>query len=207
MQQHFAVTVSRLLRSGKVVALSAKCSDMKLIILDRDGVINEDSDAFIKSEQEWQPIAGSLEAIAKLNALGYKVAVATNQSGIARGYFSVETLDAMHAKLHTQLKRFGGWIDRLEYCPHGPGADCACRKPRPGMLKSLATACGASAAEVMCIGDSLRDLQAAQSAGMQFAFVRTGKGERTLGNGDVPETIPVYANLAAFVDTLVGEPT
>jgi D-glycero-D-manno-heptose 1,7-bisphosphate phosphatase len=178
---------------------------MKLIILDRDGVINEDSNAFVKSEREWVAIAGSLQAIARLNALGYKVAVATNQSGVARGYFSIETLDAMHHKLRMQLAQVGGWIDWLEYCPHGPEDGCDCRKPDPGMLKKIAKAFGVSPPDVISVGDSLRDFQAAQAMGMQFALVRTGKGERTLCSGGLPETIPVYADLAAFVHKLAGE--
>jgi len=180
---------------------------MKLIILDRDGVINEDSDAFIKSDREWIAIAGSLQAIARLNALDYKVAVATNQSGIARGYFSVEALDAMHEKFNVQLKRVGGWIDMLEYCPHGPDDGCDCRKPRPGMLNKITEAFGVSPSDVISVGDSLRDFQAAQAVGMQFALVRTGKGESTLSTGRLPETVPVYSDLAEFVDTFAGELT
>jgi D-glycero-D-manno-heptose 1,7-bisphosphate phosphatase len=180
---------------------------MKLIILDRDGVINEDSDAFVRSEREWVAIPGSLQAIARLNALGYKVAVATNQSGVARGYFSIQTLDAMHHKLSMQLEQVGGWIDRLEYCPHGPEDACECRKPRPGMLKKIAEAFQAYPPDVISVGDSLRDFQAAQAMGMQFALVSTGKGERTLSSGGLPDTIPVYADLAAFVHMLAGEPT
>ena len=111
---------------------------MPLIILDRDGVINEDSDAFIKSPQEFIPLPGSLEAIARLNAAGYRVAVATNQSGIARGLFDRATLDAMHQKLDTLLAAVGGHIDALVYCPHAPDAGCDCRKPRPGLLQQIA---------------------------------------------------------------------
>jgi D-glycero-D-manno-heptose 1,7-bisphosphate phosphatase len=113
----------------------------------------------------------------------------------------------MHDKLDAQLKQVGGWVDRLEYCPHGPEDGCDCRKPRPGMLKNIAKDFGVPPRDVISVGDSLRDFQAAQAVGMQFVLVRTGKGERTLSTGGVPETIPVYSDLAAFVDTLAGEPT
>jgi D-glycero-D-manno-heptose 1,7-bisphosphate phosphatase len=134
-----------------------------LIILDRDGVINEDSDEYIKSPDEFIPIAGSLEAIAKLNRAGYTIVVATNQSGIARGYFDEPTLHAMHDKLRTLLAAEGGRIDRIYYCPHGPDNHCDCRKPKPGLLQQILKDYPVDPADAIAIGDSLRDLQAAQA--------------------------------------------
>ena len=177
---------------------------MKLIILDRDGVINEDSDNFIRSVQEWIPIPGSLPAIARLNSLGYTVAVATNQSGIARGYFDTAALEAMHDYMRGQLAVLGGRIDALEYCPHGPDDGCDCRKPRPGMLMNIARQFGVPPARILTVGDSLRDYQAAQAAGMRYAQVRTGKGLRTLASGELPATVPVFGNLAELVEQLAG---
>ncbi|MFO7602963.1 MAG: D-glycero-beta-D-manno-heptose 1,7-bisphosphate 7-phosphatase [Gammaproteobacteria bacterium] len=176
---------------------------MKLIILDRDGVINEDSDDFIKSTEEFIPIAGSLEAIARLNQSGYSVAIATNQSGIARGLYSLDTLNSMHEKLHRLLAPFGGHIDAIFFCPHGPDAHCECRKPKIGMFNEIKQRFGIELYDVFAVGDSLRDVQAAQAAGANPVLVRTGKGERTLANGEGIEAVPVFANLAAFVDELL----
>ncbi len=177
---------------------------MKLIILDRDGVINEDSEHFIKSPEEWIPIAGSLEAIARLNAAGYKVAVASNQSGIARGLFTRKTLDAMHQKMHTLLSGHGGHIDAVFYCPHGPDDGCDCRKPRPGLLEQAATQFNTSLEAVTVVGDSLRDIEAARAVGARVLLVRTGKGRHTEALAGLPGTVPVYDDLASAVDAILG---
>lgn len=175
----------------------------KLIILDRDGVINQDSDNFIKSEEEWIPLPGSLEAIAKLNHAGYIVTVATNQSGLARGLFDVETLNAMHQKMRTLLARFGGQVDGIFFCPHGPDDNCECRKPKPGMYKEISERFGIPLKDVPVIGDSGRDLEAAIAVGAKPILVRTGKGERTLASDEKWHQLPVYDNLAAAVDALI----
>ena len=179
---------------------------MKLIILDRDGVINEDSDAYIKSVDEYIPIPGSLEAIARLNRAGYTVVVATNQSGIARGMFDEAVLQQIHDKLRLLLSGLGGEIARIYYCPHGPDDQCDCRKPKPGMMQRIFKDYPADPATVPAIGDSLRDLEAARLVGAQPVLVKTGKGQKTLRQlVDNPELqqVPVYDTLAAAVDALL----
>lgn len=178
---------------------------MKLIILDRDGVINQDSDNFIKSVDEFIPLPGSLEAIARLNQAGYRVAVATNQSGIARGYYDLDTLNAMHDKLRRLLANLGGNIEMIAFCPHGPDDGCDCRKPLPGMYRDIAQRMETELDGVPVIGDSLRDLEAARAVGARPILVRTGKGERTLAKGEGLEDVPVYADLAAAVSALLEE--
>lgn len=176
---------------------------MQLIILDRDGVINEDSDNYIKSPEEFIPIPGSLEAISRLNHAGYLVMIATNQSGIARGYFDMDTLNQIHDKLKRILNGLGGHIDGIFFCPHGPDDQCRCRKPQPGLLEEIARRLDTSLAGVPVVGDSLRDLQAAQQVGATPVLVRTGKGERTLAKGEGLEAVPVFDNLASYVDHLL----
>ncbi len=178
---------------------------MKLIILDRDGVINEDSDAFIKSPDEWVPLPGSLAAIARLNRAGYTVAVASNQSGLARGLFDQAALEAMHEKFLALLAAAGGEVATIKYCPHGPDDHCDCRKPRPGLLHQVARELGAELKGVPVIGDSLRDLQAATAVGAQPVLVCTGKGQATLAAGNMPAGTRVFPDLAAAVDDLTGE--
>ncbi len=176
---------------------------MKPVILDRDGVINKDSAAFVKSPQEWQPISGSIAAIARLYQHGYTVFVATNQSGLARGLFQLEQLDAIHAKMHALVAAEGGKIERVFYCPHGPDDDCSCRKPLPGLLDQIESYCAENLTAVPCIGDSLRDLQAATSKGFQPILVLTGNGEKTLHQlGE--HNIPVFADLAAAADAIIS---
>lgn len=178
---------------------------MKLIILDRDGVINEDSDAFIKSPEEWMPIPGSLEAIAQLNRVGFTVAVASNQSGLARGLFDQATLEAMHEKFNKLLAEKGGEVATIKYCPHAPDDGCDCRKPEPGLLHQIANELNSDLKAVPIIGDSLRDLQAAEAVGAQPVLVCTGKGEATLAAGNLPEGTHVYSDLAAAVAFYAGE--
>ncbi|WP_449430449.1 D-glycero-beta-D-manno-heptose 1,7-bisphosphate 7-phosphatase [Pseudomonas putida] len=175
---------------------------MKLLILDRDGVINHDSDAYIKSLEEWIPIAGSIEAIAQLSKAGWTVAVATNQSGIARGYYSLQTLEAMHARLRELVAEQGGEVGYIVYCPHGPDDGCACRKPKPGMLLAIAEHYQAKLAGVWFVGDSKGDLEAALAVGAQPVLVKTGKGARTLEKG-VPENTVIFDDLAAIASELI----
>ena len=173
---------------------------MKLAILDRDGVINLDSPHFIKSPDEWIPIEGSLEAIARLSQAGWRVVIASNQSGLARGLFSMETLNAIHAKLRHELSHVGGHIDSIFVCPHGPDDGCECRKPRDGLFRDIARRYDISLSGVPAVGDSLRDLQASFSAGCSPWLVLTGNGEKTYGSGDLPPGTQVGQNLAAVVD-------
>lgn len=175
---------------------------MSLIILDRDGVINHDSDEFIKTPAEWEPIDGSLEAIARLNYAGYRVVVITNQSGIARGLLDVETLNRIHSKMRRMLAQMGGRIEAIMYCPHGPEDGCSCRKPHNGSFADLAHRLRVNLDNVPAIGDSMRDIQAAKASGARPILVKTGKGERTLAEG-LPDEIEVFDDLAAVVDALL----
>jgi D-glycero-D-manno-heptose 1,7-bisphosphate phosphatase len=175
---------------------------LKLLILDRDGVINQDSDAYIKSLDEWIPIPGSIEAIAQLSKAGWTVAVATNQSGIARGYYDLATLDAMHAQLRKLVAEQGGEVGLIVYCPHGPDEGCACRKPKPGMLTSIAAHYDVNLAGVWFVGDSKGDLEAALAVDAQPILVKTGKGEKTLSKG-IPENTLIFDDLAAIARELI----
>lgn len=178
---------------------------MKLLILDRDGVINEDSDEYIKSPAEWVAIPGSLEAIARFNKAGFRVVVATNQSGVGRGYYDIETLREIHDKMQLELSQVGGRIDTILFCPHTPSDDCPCRKPKPGMLYGLMDRIGCDMSEAFFVGDSLRDLQAAMATGAQPVLVKTGKGERTLLEAHIPEPVVIYDDLATFADAILNE--
>lgn len=171
----------------------------RMVILDRDGVINEDSDDYIKSVDEWVPIKGSLEAISRLKKAGYLVTVATNQSGIGRGFYSEETLRAIHDKLNSLLAQRGTAIDGIYYCPHKPNDNCVCRKPKPGLLLQIAREFKIKLTETVFVGDTLTDIRAAQMAGAQPVLLKTGKGQRTLDRYGVPENVSVYDNLASFV--------
>ena len=177
----------------------------KLIILDRDGVINEDSDQFIKSPDEWIPIEGSLQSIAKLNNAGYRIVVATNQSGLARGLFDLETLNKIHNKMHKMLADHDGHIESVFFCPHGPDDECTCRKPLPGLFHDIASRLEISLKNVPAIGDSFRDLQAAAKANARPILVKTGKGKETLKNPELDPAIPVYNDLADFTQTFLSE--
>jgi D-glycero-D-manno-heptose 1,7-bisphosphate phosphatase len=178
---------------------------MKLIVLDRDGVINRDSDAYIKSVDEWIPIEGSLEAIARLNHGGYTVVVASNQSGIARGYFDIETLSAMHRKMDSMLEKIGGRVDAVFYCPHGPDDGCNCRKPKPGMLLEIGQRFNVPLSNVIFIGDSVADVKAATSASAKTMLVRTGKGVKAekILRAEFKAAIPVFDDLAAAVTAIL----
>lgn len=180
---------------------------MKFVILDRDGVINQDSDDFIKTVEEFIPIPGSLDAMARLTKAGYKIAVATNQSGIGRGLYSVETLHAMHDKLNKLLAEKGGKIEAIFYCPHSPEDDCLCRKPRPGLMHQIAERFQIDLNGVPIIGDSLRDLQAGQAVGCFPVLVKTGKGLRTIKKAEGLEGVVIYEDLADAVNALLAEVT
>jgi len=171
---------------------------MKLVILDRDGTINHDSDQYIKSPAEWKPIKGSLEAIARLTQAGWRVVVATNQSGIGRGLFDMATLNAIHDTMHRAVHQAGGRIDAIFFCPHAGDANCECRKPKPGMLLEIARRMNVQLDGVPMVGDSLRDLQAAAAAGARPVLVLTGKGRTTRDAGGLPAGTVVVADLAAF---------
>jgi len=170
----------------------------KVVILDRDGVINVDSDAFIKSPDEWVALPGSLEAIARLNQAGYRVAIATNQSGIGRGLFDMNALNAMHLKMHRMAAAVGGRIDAVFFCPHTAEDHCECRKPKPGMLKMINERFEVDPEQTPVVGDSLRDLQAGASLGHPAHLVLTGKGRKTLEAGGLPDGTIVHDDLRAF---------
>lgn len=176
---------------------------MKLIVLDRDGVINFDSDQFIKCPAEWQPIPGSLEAIARLNQANYRVVVATNQSGIGRGLFDMPTLNAIHDKMHKACALFGARIDAVFFCPHTADSHCDCRKPKTGMLEEIASRYSMKLSGVPVVGDSLRDLIPAALMGGQPYLVLTGKGMKTQAHGGLPEGTIVMPDLAAVVEKLL----
>jgi D-glycero-D-manno-heptose 1,7-bisphosphate phosphatase len=182
----------------------------KLIILDRDGVINQDSDDYVKSLEEWIPLEGSCEAIANLSKAGYTIAVATNQSGLARGFFTLDDLETMHDRMNALVEEAGGEIATIKYCPHGPDDACDCRKPLPGLIDQIEAELGISADGAYFIGDSLRDLQAGLSKGCKPVLVMTGKGEKTLLKmltTDVDTEIkqaPVYTDLAHFARKIIN---
>ncbi len=181
---------------------------MKLVILDRDGVINQDSDAFVKSAEEWLPLAGSIEAIAHLHQNGFTVVVATNQSGLARGHFDLDDLEAMHRKFIELVESAGGEVAAIFYCPHGPDDRCNCRKPKSGLIDAIEAEFDISAQGVPLVGDSLRDLEAGISKGCAPILVKTGKGEKTLiqlQQHPQPglDNLQVFNDLRAAADHLV----
>lgn len=176
---------------------------MRLVILDRDGVINQESEAFIKTPEEWIPLPGSLAAIARLYKNGYTVVVASNQSGIARHLFSLDTLAAIHGRMKREVEAAGGKIDSVFFCPHGPGDACDCRKPKPGLFKQIAKRYGVKLEGIPMIGDSERDLQAARAVDGRPILVKTGNGLKTLDEDHNVEE--VYDDLAAAVAQLLRE--
>ena len=175
---------------------------MKLAILDRDGTINQDSDQYIKSPAEWKPIPGSLEAIARLTQGGWRIAVATNQSGLSRGLFDMSTLNAIHAEMHRAVGQAGGRIDAIFFCPHAADSNCECRKPKPGLLHEIASRFGVELEDVPMIGDSLRDVAAAAAAGARPWLVLTGNGRKTRDAGGLPPGTEIAADLAAIAARL-----
>ncbi len=180
---------------------------MKLVILDRDGTINLDSEHFIKSPEEWTPLPGALEAIARLNHAGWHAVIASNQSGLGRGLFDVASLNAMHAKMHKMLAAQGGRIDAVFYCPHSADDGCHCRKPLPGLFEQIGERFGVDLKGVPAVGDGLRDVQAAALVGCEPHLVLTGKGAAWRGRPLPPEFPPgiqVHEDLAAFADALIA---
>jgi len=188
---------------------STSASNQKWLILDRDGVINIDSDKFIKSADEWQPLPGSLEAIARLNLAGYRIVVITNQSGLARGLFDEATLASIHRKFIRLLAEHGGRIEKIYFCPHGPDDHCECRKPLPGLFQEFAQENSISLDGIFALGDSIRDIQAAEAAGASGVLLRTGKGQASVAMiattppDDPLRAIPVYDDMAAFTRQLL----
>ncbi|KAA0890214.1 D-glycero-beta-D-manno-heptose 1,7-bisphosphate 7-phosphatase [Pusillimonas sp. ANT_WB101] len=178
---------------------------MKLAILDRDGVINHESKDFIKTPDEWVALPGSLDAIARLSQAGWRVVIATNQSGLARGLFSMDSLNAIHAKLRREVAQAGGIIDAIFVCPHGPDDGCECRKPKPGMFLDIARRYEIDFSRVPSVGDSLRDLQAASAAGCKTWLVLTGNGAKTQHQGKLPPGTQVRDNLASVVEAWLTE--
>ena len=183
---------------------------MKLVILDRDGTINEDSDEYVKTPEEWAPLPGALEAIARLNHAGWHVVIASNQSGLGRGLFDVSTLNAMHAKMHQMLAAVGGRVDAIFYCPHAPDEGCRCRKPEPGLFEQIGERFGIDLKGVPMVGDSARDVLAGVSAGCEPHLVLTGRGAAYRGRS-LPDTFPqetrVHADIAAFADFVIERET
>lgn len=177
---------------------------MKLIILDRDGVINQDSDAFVKSPDEWIALPGSMQAIARLHQAGWTVVIASNQSGLGRGLFTMATLNDIHTKLHREAAQAGGAVDAIFFCPHRPEEGCDCRKPLPGLYTQIARRYDVNLAGAPAVGDSLRDLQAAATAGCTPWLVKTGNGAKTIAKGDLPPGTRIADDLAAVAATLLG---
>ncbi|MBL0285558.1 MAG: D-glycero-beta-D-manno-heptose 1,7-bisphosphate 7-phosphatase [Zoogloea sp.] len=177
---------------------------MKIIVLDRDGVINFDSDQFIKKPEEWKPIPGSLEAIARLNESGWRVIVASNQSGVGRGLFDMDTLNAINEKMTKALGQVGGRLDAIFFCPHTADSTCDCRKPKPGMFLQIAERFNAEMKGVPVVGDSLRDLQAGVAVGCRPYLVLTGKGSKTKSDPDLPEGTQIFPDLAAVAAQLTA---
>ena len=175
---------------------------MKLVILDRDGTINHDSEHHVRSVEDWRPIKGSIEAIARLTQAGYRIVVATNQSGIARGYFTTRTLFEIHEALQRAAAQAGGRVDAFFFCPHAADSACECRKPRPGMLVEAARRFNVALEDTYMVGDALRDVEAAAAAGARPVLVLTGKGRKTQEDGKLPPGTRVFADLAAFAEHL-----
>ena len=178
---------------------------MRLIILDRDGVINEDSDAYIKSPAEWVPLPGSLEAIARLHHEGWRVVIASNQSGLARGLFDLDAIMRIHEKMQRAIAQLGGVIDAIFFCPHGPEDNCRCRKPKPGLFEDIAARLRVDLQGVPAVGDSRRDIEAALAAGAAPILVRTGNGRDVSAQDATLTDVPVYDDLAAVVDALLSD--
>ncbi len=178
---------------------------MKMIILDQNGVINHHSDTYIKTPDEWQPIPDSLVAIAQLNHLGYRVVIASNQSGIGRGLLDMTMFTAINDKMYKAVQQVGGYIDAIFFCPHTNADRCSCRKPNMGLFEEIAQRYGVDLSTVPAIGDSLKDLQAASAAGAKPVLVLTGNGAKTQASKQLPEGTLVYDNLAMAVDALAGQ--
>ena len=177
---------------------------MKLVILDRDGVINEDRGDYVKDASEWEAIPGSLEAIARLCQEGFRIVVVTNQAGMARKKLDISKLNEIHRKLLDHLSQYGGTIDAFFFCPHDPRKKCGCRKPEPGLLKEISSRLKISLTDVPFVGDKISDIEAALAIGASPILVKTGYGQDSIESGKLPDHIPVYANLAEVADSLIG---
>lgn len=188
-------------------ALPRKHAPVKLVVLDRDGTLSPDPEDFVRAPEDWVPLPGALEAVARLNHGGWRVVLASNQSGLGRGLFDVATLNAVHARMHKLLAAAGGRIEAVFFCPHAPEDDCACRKPAPGLFLDIARRMGVSPAQIVAAGDSVRDVQAAAAAGCQAHLIRTGQsslaGDAPLPPGLPPDT-QVHADLSAFADFVLA---
>jgi len=180
---------------------------MKLIVIDRDGTLNQDPEDFIRTPDDWVPLPGALEAVARLNHAGWRVVVASNQSGLGRGLFDVATLNAVHARMHKMLGAVGGRVEAVFFCPHAPEDDCDCRKPAPGLFHQIATRMGTPLAQILAVGDSVRDAQAAAAAGCQPHLVLTGQSalhrDGSLPSG-LPDGVAVHQDLSAFADAVLA---
>ena len=175
----------------------------RLILLDRDGVINHDSKDYIKNAEEWAPIKGSLEAIGYWQRRGIEFAVCTNQSGLGRGLFSMDDLFNMHTKCNSILKSLGGKPLRFFFCPHTPENNCSCRKPKALLLELAIEALGSKPSNTVFVGDSSSDLKAAQAASIQFILVNTGNGGSTYKELlDLKEQLPPhYQDLRCYLES------
>ena len=178
---------------------------MNLLILDRDGVINEDHKDYIKNASEWVAIPGSLEAIARLCQGGYRIVVVTNQAGMARKKLDISSLNDIHRKLLDHLSQYGGTIDAFFFCPHDPRKNCDCRKPRPGLLQEISKRLRVSLTDVPLVGDKISDVEAALAVGAKPILVRTGYGQDSIDSGKLPDDIPVFEDLAEVADNLIGK--
>lgn len=190
-------------------ALPRKHAPVKLVVLDRDGTLSPDPEDFVRAPEDWVPLPGALEAVARLNHGGWRVVLASNQSGLGRGLFDVATLNAVHARMHKLLAAAGGRIEAVFFCPHAPEDDCACRKPAPGLFLDIARRMGVPPAQIVAAGDSVRDVQAAAAAGCQAHLICTGQSLPVPGDGaalppGVPLGTQVHADLSAFVDVVLA---
>ncbi len=177
----------------------------KLVVLDRDGTLNADPEDFLRSPDDWHPLPGALEALASLHHGGWRLVIASNQSGIGRGLFDVALMNAVHARMHKLVAAAGGRIEAVFFCPHAPDEDCTCRKPAPGLLRQIAQRTGVPLTQMVVVGDSVRDMQAATAVGAQAHLVLTGQS--ALGRpADLPEGVSVHADLSAFADALLNRP-
>ena len=174
----------------------------KLIILDRDGVINHDSEDYIKNPDEWIPIFGSLSAIARLNRIGYQVVIATNQSGVDRGYYSLDMLEVIHRKMNSELEKVGGQLAGIYFCPHIPEGNCLCRKPKPGLLHLIAEDFPKVFKETSMVGDNLRDIQVAKAAGCRPILIGKNNDNNKITSRKWLKDVPIFKNLSAYVDHL-----
>ncbi|MEW6694689.1 D-glycero-beta-D-manno-heptose-1,7-bisphosphate 7-phosphatase [Tepidimonas thermarum] len=181
--------------------------DLKLVVIDRDGTLNRDPEDFLHGPQDWQPLPGALEAVARLNQAGWRVVIASNQSGLGRGLFDVETLNAVHARMHKALAQAGGRIEAVFFCPHAPEDACDCRKPAPGLLLQIAQRYGVPPSQLVVVGDSVRDVGAGVAAGCDTHLVLTGQSA-VHRNGtrppDLPPGVTVHDDLLAFADALIA---